>query len=178
MLLQPASGKTKLGLDLCEAFVKRNEDCSILIVVPTQFLKDQWIDKLEERGLLDNARVEIINTVVKKEWICDLLIQDECHRYVAPMMAKVFKCVNYKNILCLTGTLERLDGKEELIKQYAPVCDRITIEEAEENGWVAPHREYLVLLDVDLKQYNAWTREFNQCFAYFDWNFTKENKTW
>ena len=171
MLLQPASGKTKLGLDLCEAFVKRNEDCSILIVVPTQFLKDQWIDKLEERGLLDNARVEIINTVVKKEWICDLLIQDECHRYVAPMMAKVFKCVNYKNILCLTGTLERLDGKEELIKQYAPVCDRITIEEAEENGWVAPHREYLVLLDVDLKQYNAWTREFNQCFAYFDWNF-------
>lgn len=164
-------GKTKLGLDLCEAFVKRNEDCSILIVVPTQFLKDQWIDKLEERGLLDNARVEIINTVVKKEWICDLLIQDECHRYVAPMMAKVFKCVNYKNILCLTGTLERLDGKEELIKQYAPVCDRITIEEAEENGWVAPHREYLVLLDVDLKQYNAWTREFNQCFAYFDWNF-------
>ena len=50
------------------------------------------------------------------------------------MMAKVFKCVNYKNILCLTGTLERLDGKEELIKQYAPVCDRITIEEAEENG--------------------------------------------
>lgn len=164
-------GKTKLGLDLCEAFVKRNEDCSILIVVPTQFLKDQWIDKLEERGLLDNARVEIINTVIKKEWICDLLIQDECHRYVAPMMAKVFKCVNYKNILCLTGTLERLDGKEELIKRYAPVCDRITIEEAEENGWVAPHREYLVLLDVDLKQYNAWTREFNQCFAYFDWNF-------
>lgn len=164
-------GKTKLGLDLCEAFVKRNEDCSILIVVPTQFLKDQWIDKLEERGLLDNTRVEIINTVIKKEWICDLLIQDECHRYVAPMMAKVFKCVNYKNILCLTGTLERLDGKEELIKRYAPVCDRITIEEAEENGWVAPHREYLVLLDVDLKQYNAWTREFNQCFAYFDWNF-------
>ena len=83
----------------------------------------------------------------------------------------MFQCVDYKNILCLTGTLERLDGKEELIKSYAPVCDRITIEEAEANGWVAPHREYLVLLDVDLTNYNNWTREFNQCFAYFEWDF-------
>lgn len=164
-------GKTRIGLNLIEAFVKRNEECSCLVVVPTQILKDQWIDQLEERGLLDNARVEIINTVIKKEWSCDLLIQDECHRYVAEQMQKVFQCVNYKNILCLTGTLERLDGKEELIKFYAPVCDRITIEEAEANGWVAPHREYLVLLDVDLTNYNNWTREFNQCFAYFEWNF-------
>ena len=83
-----------------------------------------------------------------------MLVQDECHRYVADQMAKVFQCVNYKNILCLTGTLERLDGKEKLIEFYAPVCDRITIEEAEANGWVAPHREYLVLLDVDLTDYN------------------------
>lgn len=164
-------GKTRIGLNLIEAFVKRNEECSCLVVVPTQILKDQWIDQLEERGLIDNARVEIINTVIKKEWSCDLLIQDECHRYVAEQMQKVFQCVNYKNILCLTGTLERLDGKEELIKFYAPVCDRITIEEAEANGWVAPHREYLVLLDVDLTNYNNWTREFNQCFAYFEWNF-------
>lgn len=85
--------------------------------------------------------------------------------------SRIFDCVDYKNILCLTGTLERLDGKEILIKQYAPVCDKITIEEAEANGWVAPHREYLVLLDVDLTDYNEWTREFNQCFAYFDFNF-------
>lgn len=170
-MLRPALGKTRLALNLIEAFVKRDDKCSCLVVVPTQFLKDQWIDQLEERGLLDNARVEIINTVIKKNWTCNLLIQDECHRYVADQMAKVFRCVDYDNILCLTGTLERLDGKEELIKFYAPICDRITIEEAEANGWVAPHREYLVLLDVDLTDYNKWTREFNQCFAYFDFKF-------
>lgn len=164
-------GKTRVGLNLIEAFVKRNDQCSCLVVVPTQILKDQWIDQLEERGLIDNARVEIINTTIKSDWITDLLVLDECHRYVSSQMRKVFECVNYKNILCLTGTLERLDGKEELIKFYAPVCDRITIEEAESNGWVAPHKEYLVLLDVDLTDYNKWTREFNQCFAYFDWKF-------
>lgn len=86
-------------------------------------------------------------------------------------MKYVFECVNYKNILGLTATLERLDGKEILIKQYAPVCDEITINEAEKNGWVAPHKEYCVLLDVDLTEYNRYTREFNQCFAYFNFDF-------
>lgn len=100
-----------------------------------------------------------------------MLIQDEAHLYAADQMARVFNCVDYKNILCLTGTLERLDGKEKLIKKYAPVCDRITIDEAEKNGWVSPHREYLVLLDVDLTEYDNLTRIFNQCFAIFGFDF-------
>jgi hypothetical protein len=37
-------------------------------------------------------------------------------------------------ILCLTATLQRLDGKEVLIKQYAPVCDSITLSEAQGEG--------------------------------------------
>lgn len=36
--------------------------------------------------------------------------------------------------MCLTGTMERLDGKEIFIKKYAPVCDEITMKEALENG--------------------------------------------
>lgn len=37
-------------------------------------------------------------------------------------------------ILGLTATLERLDGKEIIIKKYAPVCDTITLNEATQNG--------------------------------------------
>lgn len=74
-------------------------------------------------------------------------------------------------ILCLTATLERLDGKEELIKQYAPVCDEVTLKEAIEAGWVAPSKQYLVLLDVDLAEYKELDRKFNSYFAYFGWNF-------
>ena len=48
--------------------------------------------------------------------------------------SRIFDCVTYNFILCLTATLQRLDGKEVLIKQYAPVVDEITITEAEENG--------------------------------------------
>ena len=164
-------GKTKIGLDLTSAFVKRNDNASILVVVPTQFLKDQWIDQLEERGLINNARVEIVNSVIKLDWVCDLLILDEVHLFAADTFSKTFECVNYKNILCLTGTLERLDGKEEIIKKYAPVCDEVTLDTAIENKWVAPVKEYLVLLDVDLTQYNELSKIFNQCFAYFDFSF-------
>jgi superfamily II DNA or RNA helicase len=55
--------------------------------------------------------------------------------------------------MCLTGTLERLDGKEIIIKQFAPVCDTITMDEAIENGWVSPIKEYAVMIDVDLSEY-------------------------
>jgi len=157
---------------LASAFVKRNDECSILVVVPTEFLKNQWIEHLEEWDLLNNVRVEIVNTVIKLEWVTDLLIVDEAHRVAAETLSNTFNCVNYKNILCLTGTLERLDGKEEIIKKHAPVCDEITFREAIENGWVSPVKEYLVLLDVDLTEYNAQSRIFNQCFAYFDFNFS------
>lgn len=164
-------GKTRVALNLISAFVRRNEESTALIVVPTEPLKEQWIDQLEERNLLDNARVEIINTVIKYEWTCDLLVLDEIHLMAADTFSKVFGQVSYKNIIGLTATFERLDGKEILINKYAPVCDTIDIELAEANGWVAPHREYLVLLDVDLTEYNQLCKVFNQCFAYFDFNF-------
>ena len=165
-----------MALNLCNAFVKNNEKCFILIVVPTQVLKDQWIDQLEKWELLDNCRVEIINTVVKKEWTCNLLIIDEIHVTPCKSMAKVFIKVKYDNILGLTATFERLDGNEKLISKFAPVCDTINIDEAEENGWVAPHKEYLVLLDVDLTEYNELTRRFNADFAVFDWDFNNAMK--
>lgn len=37
-------------------------------------------------------------------------------------------------ILGLTATIERLDGKETIVKSFAPVCDEITIEDATANG--------------------------------------------
>ena len=84
--------------------------------------------------MLGNARVEIINTVIKLNWTCDLLVLDEIHLMAADTFSKIFDCVSYKNILGLTATFERLDGKEVLISKYAPVCDTIDINLAEANG--------------------------------------------
>jgi superfamily II DNA or RNA helicase len=71
----------------------------------------------------------------------------------------VFTLVTYKLILCLTGTLERLDGKEEIIKAFAPVVDTVTLKECK------------VLLEVDLTEYNKLNSKFLNHFAFFNYDF-------
>ena len=51
------------------------------------------------------------------------------------------------------------------------MCDEVSLDVAVANGWVAPVKEYLVLLDVDLTEYNELCKTFNQCFAYFNYDF-------
>lgn len=165
-------GKTRVALNLIDAFTTKNPEAQTLVVVPTQILKDQWIQQIDERGLGLNARVEVINSVIKLDWICDLLVIDECHTCVSQTFVEIFNRVTYKYILCLTGTMERLDMRHLILEKFAPICDRITIEEAEQNGWVSPHKEYLVLLNVDLTEYNEWTRKFNSYFSYMNYNFS------
>lgn len=96
----------------------------------------------------------------------------EIHICGSQTFSQIFERVNYNFILGLTGTLERLDGKETLIKQYCPVCDIVTMDEAIKNKWVAPVKEYAVLLDVDLTEYNEWNRKFNGFFSFFNYDFS------
>ena len=127
-------GKTRTGINAIQLLVKKKPDAQILISVPTEVLKEQWMEELIKFGVFSNCRVVVINTIIKGEWDVDLLVIDEVHGTVSEHMRRIFDCVTYNFILCLTGTLERLDGKEVLLKQYAPVCDTITMKEALANG--------------------------------------------
>lgn len=111
-------------------------------------------DYLIPRRLVKNCRIAVINSTIKEETSCDLLVIDEIHRTGSESFQHIFTTVNYNMILGLTGTFERLDGKEKLIQYYAPVCDTITLTEAEKEGWVSPVTNYCVLLDVDLREYS------------------------
>jgi superfamily II DNA or RNA helicase len=127
-------GKTRIGLNAIETVRKRYPTLSVIVVVPTDVLKNQWTKLLDERGLGLNCKVLIINTASKTLEQCDLLILDEIHKFAANQFSQVFKTVKYKLILGLTATIERLDGKHELLKQYCPVVDTVTIEVAKANG--------------------------------------------
>ena len=164
-------GKTRVALNAIKLLCKKRPTLNILVVVPTTFLKRQWLTSIMDSGLIQNCDVEVINTVIKKQWNTDLLIVDECHRMASDTFQALFQSVKYTFIMCLTATLERLDGKEIIIKKYAPVCDTITLDEALKNGWVAPIKNYLVLLNVDLTQYKELNRKFNSYFAFFQWDF-------
>ena len=171
LILPTGFGKTRIALTISQLLTQKNPNFKILVVVPTDNLKNQWLKQLIEWKLLKNVTVEIINTAIKKVQHFDLLICDEAHRYASDSFSKLFDVVYYKMILCLTGTLERLDGKEELIKTHAPVCDAVTRDEAIENGWLADFKNYLVMIDVDLKEYKQWDQVFNQCFSVLNFDF-------
>ena len=84
----------------------------------------------------------------------------------------MFERVKYRFILALSATMERLDGKHELLYKYCPVVDRVTDMEAIANGWVAESIEYKVMLDVeDIDTYKEITKEFNEHFEFFGYNF-------
>ena len=165
-------GKTKVGLNAIETVRKRYPELSVIVVVPTDVLRNQWLEQLDERGLGWNCKVEIINTASKTIDQCDLLILDEVHKFAADQFSHVFKTVKYKHILGLTATIERLDGKHELIKKYCPVVDTVTIEVAKANGWVSEFTEYQVIVSAeDIDIYRDYNKEFVQHFEFFNFDF-------
>lgn len=163
--------KTRTALLAAELLIKKKSDAKVLISVPTEILKEQWMEELIQRNMLSNCRVMVINSIVKGDWEVDLLIIDECHLVASDTFRAIFDRVTYNMVLCLTGTLERLDGKEVVIKQYAPVCDNIPMKEALANGWVSPVREYVVMLDVDLTEYNKLNQTFIGFFSQMNYDF-------
>lgn len=100
-----------------------------------------------------------------------MLIIDELHQALSHTLIKIFDKVHYKYFVGLTGTLNRLDGREEILSQFTKVVDRITMQEAIQNKWLSPYRYYKVLVDVDLTEYNELNQKFNTLFAIFDFDF-------
>ena len=157
--------------------IKKFPQWRAIVVVPTDTLQKQWKQQVDERGLGFNTEVLVINTAIKQDRWCNLLILDECHRYASDDFGKIFQKVNYKYILGLTATFERLDGKEEYIAKYCPVIDTITLQDALFNGWVSNYIEYEVLLNVeDLDRWEELNKEFNQHFEFFNFKWDIANK--
>lgn len=166
------TGKSTAAIMAIKRILKIKPDARVLISVPTEILQKQWIDDyITKYNLNQNCSVQIINSIVKNEWDVDLLIIDEIHLTPTATLGEIFTCVDYNMILGLTATIERLDGKEIIVKSYAPVCDEITIDEATSNGWLSPYKEYVVMLDVDMTEYNKWNQEFIGFFSQMGYDF-------
>lgn len=167
-------GKTRVGLMIIKGILEKRPDKRVLIVVPTITLKEQWTNLIDNWGFSLNCEIQVINTVITKEWLCDLLIIDEIHLIFADTFKQVFEKVKYKLILGLTATLERLDGKHKLCEQYCPVFDNIPIVECMVNGWVSLYKEYQVLIEVDdINTYLQYNKEFVEHFEFFDFSWEK-----
>ena len=166
-------GKTRTALKCLKSIINKYPKMRILVVVPTDNLKIQWRQQLDEWGMELTSDVQIINTIIRHNWNADILVLDECHRYSAETFQQVFQTVNYKYILGLTATFERLDGKHEIMAKHCPIIDEVSLLEAKLNNWISPYKEYLVILDTDdIDIYKEYNKSFISSFETFnfDWN--------
>ncbi len=117
-------GKSNVGIKLIKKLAPKN----ILVITPTNSLKKQW-EILMERETSRNYKIKVVNTAIKEEYSCDLLILDEVHRYNGPEFSKVYN-IRSNYILGLTAEIE---------EPPLPILDRVTAEECRENEWINDH---------------------------------------
>jgi superfamily II DNA or RNA helicase len=165
-----------LAIKLCN---ERHPDKQINVVVPTTVLAEAWTD--EKKGHikihgLKNVNVFVINTYVKEQHECALLIIDEVHTATGAK-SKHFNTVIDKTkfywILCLSATLEK-EHKEFLHKRGINCISKLTADEAVKNGWLSPYRILCVpvqLSQADRDRYDEMHKQFNKHFATFNFDF-------
>ena len=167
-------GKTRTAIKIVKR-LRRDNTCKIIIVVPTENLKSQWLDVLNTFGESSNAEVYIINTIAKLQNLqCDLLILDEIHRYAADTFFRVFEVVSYKDLLGLTATIERLDKKHDILTRKAPIFDYVTMDEARRNRWISIYKEYnlgIKMSEQEEEWYKTKSEQFKGIFDKFSQDF-------
>ncbi len=151
-------GKTIFGIYCLSHLFENNLIDSVVIVVPTKTLQDQWISnilqntnclideisfnrkKLNKINILTNLSVQKINFKLLKNRYS--LILDECHRYGTEKNSGFLK-ENFVSKIGLTATLERKydDGIEKfLYPNIGKVIYSYTIKQALVDGVVEPYK--------------------------------------
>ena len=172
-----AFGKTYTAILAIKRLHRKYPHAVINVVVPGRDLHDQWINPetghIVKHGL-HNINVFVVNTYIRYQHKCDLLILDEIHNYAADEFSRVFDQTEYQFILGLTATLERIDGRHQMIEELCPIIDTVSLMEAKREGYVADFHTFnwgLELSAEDREQYDKLHSIFNQCFAYFQHDF-------
>ena len=163
MLAATGFGKTFTAIMVIIRLLKSRLEGKVVIVVPTINLKNQWKKELRKNKVHKNCDVLVINTAYKTKQSCDLLICDEIHAYGAEQFIKVFDKITYDYIFGLTATIERSDGMHEVLLQYAPVIDEVSIDECHANGWVSDYLVYnlaVPMYDDEQEDYDKANKQF------------------
>jgi superfamily II DNA or RNA helicase len=150
-------GKTYCAIQAIKRIIEKHKFINCLIIIPTQVLKLQW-ERILNTEIFENKEIYyfkntekpninievcIINSAIKNNKYYnnnyDLLILDEIHRYLADSFIKIFK-IPHNWIMGLSATVNRKDGRHELLKELCPVMDTITVQEAKKNEWISDYK--------------------------------------
>jgi superfamily II DNA or RNA helicase len=174
-------GKTRLAILAIQECNRRDANRTTNVIVPTTTLKNTWTKP--KKGFIDafklkNVEVFVINTYIKFERSCDLLICDEVHRMTndnALHFTKVINETKYSWFLGLSATLEA-NHIAFLNRKNIISVGKVTAQECKENGWVTDFItiNFGVELDeIDRNKYDTLHKSFNKYFATFGHDFDK-----
>lgn len=166
-------GKTFVALLILQEMNEKLPTGTALIIVPTQNLKQQWEDQIKELHIT-GATVMVINTAVRHNHVCDLLILDEIHNYTSDVFSSIFGITEYRHILGLTATLNPDDDRYYIIEKAAPVFDTVSLTEAVKHGYVSQFQVFnlgLRMSEAEEKEYKSITDTYYKHFAIFNNRF-------
>lgn len=175
-------GKSYMAVTLINKLLAYNKsiptdvDYPVIVLVPTNALKDSWNKSLKERCISsENVWVETIQKMAlhsTEVYKCALLIIDEVHRVASQQFLNVFKFVAFKYFLGLTATINRNDFRDLILTNKFPIVDNISVEECLENNWIAPVKIYKVYIEPDdIDYYYNHNEKFKEFFNYFSNDF-------
>ena len=153
-------GKTRVAAMIVGKLIKANPNRTIMAIAPnavttknladnlTEFCpKEQWIDIMSSNTLINHVhKLKIERKLPIK---VDLLILDEVHKLLQGETLIAIKNIEYKFILCLTGSTLNKNQLSILNELGAPVIDKITEIEAVSQGWISNSTEYNLAIELD-----------------------------
>lgn len=168
-------GKTAMGIFAIRRVLNAMPEAHILVVAPSAPVGKQWKREIVKcTSPFENVKVITVDKAAKSYKDIpkvDLLVIDEIHQIPTPKRVSCLK-IQYRMILGLTATYERLDGKHAIIDRVAPIADSITLAEGIRNGWTSKQKVYVIMCDIkDRNEYNAMTNKFKDLFAWFGYDF-------
>jgi len=151
-------GKTICGLLAHKLQYELKPTSHTIVLTTSSIITSQWdkiikeivqSDRRDTISVLSIGSVQQTYNMSKVPLNCDLLIVDECHKFLTNERVIYINGtrIKYEKILMLTGTLPDSEKRDELIS-IAPIVDTISEEEAIHNNWIAPMIEYNVPLEL------------------------------
>ena len=173
-------GKSRCGVLASQYVVKHKPDARILIITPTQTIRDDaWVGEFTQWGaselLSTNVEIQCIQTVYKwKNEHFDLIIADEVHNYVPDVQNKDFQYFKFflenkfDKILALSASIE--SSLKPRLWTIAPIVETISTAEALRMGLIAPFKVFnlaIPLTKQEQGEYDKATEVFEKTFSIF-----------
>ena len=165
-------GKSKIAVDYAKEIVKENPLAKILIIVPTEKLRDEnWKEefkKWEADGIwannIDRSCYVSANKYIENNY--DLVILDEIHN-ITPNNALFFSQNVVHKAIGLTATLPSDLEKTEILFNELDfqVVKTISLEQAVELGLVSPYN--IKVIEVDLNNKDKDIKAGNKAKPFF-----------